>query len=211
MIYRLVIENLPHRISVKDVSLAYVLCNDAYARGLQIKPDEIQGKKDHDFFPKEQAEKNSTEENEILVSGVKKGTEGKYMVSGNELTIRTIKIPIKNEYGDVIGLQIIWQDITQDMHRAESLASRNEHLEALLVRTKESISALQADLLKMTAGRDQLERQIGNMQERMKKGMAMRDARIADLKKTCNGRRKSEKAPLGCCASGSNRLRMQSS
>jgi PAS domain-containing protein len=68
------IENLPNRISVKDASLAYVSCNEAFARDLGIKPDEIQGKRDHDFFPEELAEKNIAEENEILKFGVKRET-----------------------------------------------------------------------------------------------------------------------------------------
>ena len=137
MLYRRVIENLPHRISVKDVSLAYVLCNEAYARDLNIKPDEITGKSDHDFIPKERAEKNITEENEILISGVKRVTEEKYMASGKELTILATKTPIRNDNGSIIGLQIVLQDITQDKCRAENLISLNKNLEDLLVQGEE--------------------------------------------------------------------------
>ena len=185
MLYRRVIENLPHRISVKDVTLAYVLCNEAYSRDLNIKPDEITGKSDHDFIPKEQAEKNITEENKILISGVKRETEEKYMVSGKELTILATKTPIKNDNGSIIGLQIVLQDITQDKCRVENLISLNKNLEDLLVQGEEKIDALKLDLERMTVQRNQLEAEIKDMQESMKKQekqMAIRDAKIGKLK-----------------------------
>lgn len=196
MLYRRVIENLPHRISVKDVSLAYVLCNEAYARDLNIKPDEITGKSDHDFIPKEQAEKNITEENEILISGVKKETEEKYMVSGIELTILATKTPIKNDNGSIIGLQIVLQDITQDKCRAENLISLNKNLEDLLVQGEEKIDSLKLDLERITVQRNQLEAEIKDMQESMKKQekqIATRDAKIEKLKNDLQQKTKERK------------------
>jgi len=185
MLYRRVIENLPHRISVKDVTLAYVLCNEAYSRDLNIKPDEITGKSDHDFIPKEQAEKNITEENKILISGVKRETEEKYMVSGKELTILATKTPIKNDNGSIIGLQIVLQDITQDKCRVENLISLNKNLEDLLVQGEEKIDALKLDLERMTVQRNHLEAKIKDMQGGMtkqEKQIAIRDAKIEKLK-----------------------------
>jgi len=196
MLYRRVIENLPHRISVKDVTLAYVLCNEAYSRDLNIKPDEITGKSDHDFIPKEQAEKNITEENKILISGVKRETEEKYMVSGKELTILATKTPIKNDNGSIIGLQIVLQDITQDKCRVENLISLNKNLEDLLVQGEEKIDALKLDLERMTVQRNQLEAEIKDMQESMKKQekqMAIRDAKIEKLKNDLQQKTKERK------------------
>ena len=191
MLYRRMIENLPNRISVKDASLAYVACNEAFARDLGIKPDEIQGKRDHDFFPKELVEKNITEENEILKFGVKRETEEKYTVSGKELTFLATKTPIKNDNGVIIGLQVVLQDITQDKLRAESLVSLNKNLENLLVEGEEKIDALKLDLERMTVQRNHLEAKIKGMQESMKKQekqekqekqIAIRDAKIEKLK-----------------------------
>jgi PAS domain S-box-containing protein len=196
VLYRRVMENLPHRISVKDVSLAYVLCNEAYARDLNIKPDEITGKSDHDFIPKEQAEKNITEENEILISGVKKETEEKYMVSGKELTILATKTPIKNDNGSIIGLQIVLQDITQDKCRVENLIFLNKTLEDTLVQGEKKIDALKLDLERMTVQCNQLEAENKDMQKSMKKQekqMAIRDAKIEKLKNDLQQKTKERK------------------
>ena len=186
MLYRRMIDSLPHRISVKDTSLAYVSCNEAFARDLGIKPDEIQGKRDHDFSPKELAEKNIAEENEILKFGIKRETEEKYTVSGKELTFLATKTPIKNDNGVIIGLQVVLQDITQDKLRAESLVSLNKNLEDLLVQGEENIDALKLDLERITVQRNQLEAMIKDMQESMKKQekqMTIRDTKIEKLKK----------------------------
>ena len=196
MLYRRMIENLPNRISVKDASLAYVSCNEAFARDLGIKPDEIQGKRDHDFFPEELAEKNIAEENEILKFGVKRETEEKYTVSGKELTFLATKTPIKNDNGVIIGLQVVLQDITQDKLRAESLVSLNKNLEDLLVQGEEKIDALKLDLERMTVQRNQLEAEIKDMQESMKKQekqMAIRDAKIEKLKNDLQQKTKERK------------------
>ncbi|KPJ49093.1 MAG: hypothetical protein AMJ41_03625, partial [candidate division Zixibacteria bacterium DG_27] len=55
--YRTLLENLPQKIFYKDRRSVYVSCNENYALDLKIKPEEIAGKTDYDFYPKELAEK----------------------------------------------------------------------------------------------------------------------------------------------------------
>ena len=55
--YRTLIENLPGKVFLKDRNSVYVSCNESYAKDLKIKPGEIAGKTDHDFFPAYLAEK----------------------------------------------------------------------------------------------------------------------------------------------------------
>jgi PAS domain S-box-containing protein len=182
MMYRKVIKNFPHRMCVKDANLSYVFCNEAYAQDLNITPDEISGKSDHEFFSKELAEKIITEENEILSSGVKREVEEKYVVSGQELTVLAIKTPVRNDNDDIIGLQVVLQDITKDRRRAQNHAFQLKNLEDLRVKGDAENDALKIDLERMTAQRNQLEAEIKEMQESMKKQMAIRDAMIEKLK-----------------------------
>jgi PAS domain S-box-containing protein len=171
MLYRKVIENLPHRISVKDANLAYVFCNEAYAHDLNITPNEISGKSDYDFFPKELAEKMITEENEILISGAKKETAEKYVVSGKELTILATKTPVKNANGDIIGLQVVLQDITKDKRRTESFEFLIKNLEDLLAQGKVINDALKIDLKRITARRNLPEVEIKNLRKLLRKSL----------------------------------------
>lgn len=185
ILHRRVIDHLPLRISVKDASLAYVSCNEAYARDLNIKPDEILGKRDDDYFTEELAIKYRMEEDEILGSGVTKETEEIHRVPGGELTFRVTKTAIKNDAGVVIGLQIVLQDITQDRRRAESLESSRRNLEDRLAQGEEEMSALKAHLDRVTVQRNRMGAQIEDMQKktaRQEKQMAIRSARIEKLK-----------------------------
>ena len=169
MMYRKALEQMPHRMFIKGVNHAYVFCNEAYARDLNSTPEEILGKNDHDFFPKELAEMIITKEDEILRSGVNRETEEQYVVSGQKLTVLATRAPVRNDNGHIIGLQVVLRDITEDKRRKEDL-------EDLLVQRDAKNKALKIDLESMAVQRNQLEAEIKDLQENMKKQMVLRDA-----------------------------------
>ena len=182
MMGRRAFEQLPQRVYVKDVNLDYVLCNETYARDLQIRPEEISGKNVDDFFPGEVAEKVYAEEKEILCFGVSRETEETYFVSGEELTVFATRTPVRDDNGDVIGLQVVLQDITDDRRRKEQHSSQLEHLEEQLVQEKTKSDALSTDLERMTAQRDLLQAEIKDMRASMKKQLALRDVEREKLR-----------------------------
>jgi PAS domain S-box-containing protein len=175
MMYRKVIEQLPERLYIVDDNLHYVFCNETYAQDLNIKPEEIRGKSAFDFFIGKIAEKIFWHDKEILCSGVLRETEEKYSVSGQEFTVRATRIPVRNDIGDIIGLQVVLRDITEDKRRDERYAEL-KNLEEVFVQEKTKSNTLSMDLERMTAQRNQLQAEIEDMQESMKKQMALRDA-----------------------------------
>jgi PAS domain S-box-containing protein len=54
--YRTLLENLPQKIFLKDRNSVYVSCNENYARDLKIRPEDIVGKTDSDFYPRSLSE-----------------------------------------------------------------------------------------------------------------------------------------------------------
>ncbi len=182
MMYRKAIEHLPHRMFIKDVNHTYVFCNEAYASDFNSTPDEISGKSDYELFSKELAEKMFTEESAILRSGAEKEMEEQYFVSGQELTVLATKTPVKNDNGEIIGLQVVMQDITENKRRTESLALQFKDLEDLLVQGKANNDALKIELEKMTVQRNQLEAEIKDLQEHMGRQMTIRETEIEKLK-----------------------------
>ena len=82
--YRTLLENLPQKIFFKDRNLVYVSCNENYARDLKIKSNEIAGKTDYDFYPKELAEKYRADDKRIMESGKTEDIEEEYVHDGQK-------------------------------------------------------------------------------------------------------------------------------
>ena len=111
--YRTLLENLPQKIFLKDTNSVYISCNENYASDLNIKSDEIAGKTDYDFYPRELAEKYRTDDQRILKSGQTTRIEEKYTQCGQDLIVETVKTPVRDEKGNVAGILGIFWDITQ--------------------------------------------------------------------------------------------------
>jgi len=124
--YRVLLTNLPQKIFHKDRDSIYVACNDNYAQDLKINADEIIGKKDYDFFPKELAEKYRADDRRIVESGRTEEIEERYVQDGQEQIVRTVKTPIKDENGNVIGILGVFSDITK-CKRAEEREKQLQH------------------------------------------------------------------------------------
>ncbi|OQY97892.1 MAG: hypothetical protein B6D35_13485 [Candidatus Brocadia sp. UTAMX2] len=128
--YRMLLENLPQRVFYKDENLRYVSCNENYARDLKISPDEIAGKADYDFYPEALAEKYRSDDKRIMMLETTEDIEEKYIRDGQEFTIHTVKTPIKDEKGKVIGVLGIFWDITEKI-ALQMEAIRSRHLASI--------------------------------------------------------------------------------
>jgi len=127
--YKTLVENIPQKIFVKNRTLVYLSCNDNYARDLKIKPEEIEGKTDYDFYPKELAEKYRADDKSVVERGEVVDIEEKYIQDGKEFFVHTIKTPVRDERGNVIGILGIFWDITERKKAEEDIKKKTEELE----------------------------------------------------------------------------------
>ena len=123
--FRTLVENIPQRIFLKGRDLRYVSANDNYARDLGIRPSEISGKDDFDFYPRELAEKYRTDDKHILETGKTEDFEEQYPQPGRALWVHTVKTPVHNIKGEITGVFGIFWDITE-RKEAEALLRRSE-------------------------------------------------------------------------------------
>ncbi len=119
--YKTLIENLQQKIFLKDTNLVYLSCNEKYARDLKIYSNEINGKTDYDFFPKELAEKYRTDDKRIIESGNTEEIEEIYIQDGKEKFVQTVKTAVKDKKGNVVGILGIFWDITERKKMEERL------------------------------------------------------------------------------------------
>ncbi|MDO8142112.1 MAG: EAL domain-containing protein [Candidatus Brocadiales bacterium] len=139
--YRVILENLPQKIFHKDKNSVYVSCNESYARDLNISPDEITGKMDYDFYPKELADKYRADDKRIMESGQTEEIEERYIRDGREFIIQTVKAPIKDDEDKVTGILGIFWDITE----RKNMEKTRTRLAAILEATTDFVGTASTD------------------------------------------------------------------
>ncbi|MBT3198686.1 MAG: response regulator [Phycisphaerales bacterium] len=117
--HRTLVENLPQRIFLKDTKSFYISCNANYAADLGIDQDDIAGKSDFDFYPKSLAEKYRADDSDIMSTGQTRMLEEAYLTNGKELVIQTVKTPVRDNQGEVVGLLGIFWDISERIRAEE--------------------------------------------------------------------------------------------
>jgi len=142
--YRTLLKNVPQRIFYKDFDCVYVLCNESYAHDLKLaNPDEIRGKTDYDFHPKDLAEKYRADDRRIMQTGKPEEIEERYVQDGKEWIIQTVKCPVRDEQGAVIGILGIFWDITARKQAEKALEAANQELQATVQELQRSNRELQ--------------------------------------------------------------------
>lgn len=130
--YRTFLEHIPLKLFIKDRNFSYIYCNEHYAEDLKIKPEEIAGKTDYDFFPKELAEKYISDDKQIIETGKLENIEDRYVQEEQAFVVHMVKTPIRDEKGNILGILGLFWDITEQKRNEEELRKYRVHLEELL-------------------------------------------------------------------------------
>jgi PAS domain S-box-containing protein len=137
--YRILCENLPQQVFMKDKDSVYTFCNQRFAAEWKRKPEEIIGRSDGDFYPKEVAEKHRLDDKRIMTTGHLEETEESFVQEGQSFVVRRVKIPLKDEKGEIYGILGVSWDITGQRNKEEELKKECERLEG-------SVADLRAEL-----------------------------------------------------------------
>jgi len=143
--YRTLVENLPQRVFLKDRDLIYVSCNENFACDLGINPEDVAGKSDYDFFATGLAEKYRADDKRVMESGEIKDIEDVYILGGREMTVHTVKTPVRDEDGKVVGALGIFWDITEQKRLERALGESEEKYRTLVESAGETIVTIARD------------------------------------------------------------------
>jgi PAS domain S-box-containing protein len=121
-----VIDNTAASIYVKDLEGRFLLVNRCLAETVRWDRAALIGKTDYDLFPREQADAVRIVDAHVLAAGIPLEAEESVPLEGGELhTYLSIKAPLTDRDGRIVGLCGISTDITE-RKRAEASLRRSE-------------------------------------------------------------------------------------
>ncbi len=112
---RTLMDHLPNLIYVKDLQSRFLVANDATLRALGAESDQqVLGKTDFDFLPRERAERFFQDEQEVLRTGQPLLNHEELLIDHDGIArwLLTTKIPLRGSDGEIIGLVGISHDIS---------------------------------------------------------------------------------------------------
>ena len=116
-----IIDNIPDFIYMKDPESRFLVANAALRDLIGVdSSEELRGKTDFDFFPRELAEQFMADEKRIFMTGeaLINKDERSQGVDGVELWTLATKVPLKDESGMLLGIVGINRDVT-DFRKAQ--------------------------------------------------------------------------------------------
>jgi two-component system, sensor histidine kinase and response regulator len=157
---RLLIDNMPDYIYVKDAESRFVVANRTVAEFMGAKsPEDLLGKTDFDYFPEELARAFFDDEQRVIRSGkpLVNREEPSIDAQGNSKWNLTTKVPLLDSTGRPIGIMGIGRDLTPrkqaeaEMERArESAEQSNNAKSAFLANMSHEIRTPMNGIIGMT-------------------------------------------------------------
>jgi len=132
-VLRTMIDLIPAFIYAKDAHSRFTACNKLVANRMGVEPEDLIGKTDFDFFPREMAEKFFADEQALIRSGkpLVDCEEIAYdKTRGMDRVILTSKMPLRDAIGNLTGIVGTGFDIT-DRKAAEERMASSDRLESI--------------------------------------------------------------------------------
>ena len=141
LLLRTVIDNLPDYIYAKDEQGHFVLNNMAHAKSFGATPQEMLGKSDFDFFPKELAQQFYDDERKIIDTGTPVINQEQYKSkrgdkSGQKRWSVSTKVLWRDDQNAILGTVGVTRDIHEMKLAQEGLRQSEERLREVMRRTR---------------------------------------------------------------------------
>jgi sigma-B regulation protein RsbU (phosphoserine phosphatase) len=135
-LYHSLVETLHQNILRKDLQGRFTFANQQFCKILGRPLEDIVGKTDFDFFPRELAEKYQSDDRRVMQTGKPYETVEEHLPPGRDkLYVQVVKTPLHGADGTIIGLQGIFWDITQQRLADEKIRRIN----ALLAQSRKEL------------------------------------------------------------------------
>jgi PAS domain S-box-containing protein len=122
------IKSIPDLVWLKDSDGIYLACNKTFERHLGIGESQIIGKSDYEIYGKEEADFYREKDREAIAHGGPSVNEEwvTFATDGHRVLLETIKTPMLDDAGRLVGVLGIGRDITERKRTEETLKEREE-------------------------------------------------------------------------------------
>jgi len=128
-LYHSLVETMPQNVFRKDLDGRFTFANQQYCQHYLCKLEDILGKTDFDFFPRELAEKYQADDERVMATGQTFEIVEEHQPLGQSKTVvQVVKTPLYGPDGTIVGLQGIFWDISVQKLAEERVRQAQESL-----------------------------------------------------------------------------------
>lgn len=130
---RALVEAMPELVWLKDVNGVYIFCNKRFEKFFGASETDIIGKTDYDFVKKDLADFFKEHDKTAMKAGRPTINEETitYKDDGHTEEVETIKTPISDDQGQVVGVLGVARDMTERNRIAKELKESEDRFKAL--------------------------------------------------------------------------------
>ena len=133
LLYHSLVESLPQNIFRKDLNERFTFANQNFCKLMGKPLEEVLGKTDFDFSPKELAEKYQEDDQRVMAAGKPFQTVEEHCEPGQPtIYVETVKTPLYDRDGNIAGIQGIFWDVTEKKRTENQLNYERDLLRSLL-------------------------------------------------------------------------------
>jgi len=131
-LYSSLVETLPVQMLRKDLGGRFTFANRAFCKLLEKPLDEILGKTDFDFYPRDLAQKYREDDRRVVETGELFEDVERNEKDGRVRYVQVLKSAVRDAEGKIIGTQAIFWDVTKRKEAEAALEQERYLLHALM-------------------------------------------------------------------------------
>ena len=135
-----IVEMLPDIFFIKDISGKYQMVNAAFEEFTGMSRSAILGKSGHDCYPNDMAEQLQTADRESMANKTVVRIESMAVINKHTVYLDTVRVPLTDTSGAVIGIVGISRDITEKKKTEIELQQRLTQLQSAWKQTVRILS-----------------------------------------------------------------------